>query len=93
MAVLSLVSIMNIQPLSSRQGDLTTFDSQFCPACRIINNKVVKSPPVPPPVPGWGEVGHYFDKYINKPGMYSIAVSTVQTHTYKMLPHMHYIMT
>ena len=51
---------MKIQPLSTRQGDLTTFDRQICPACRIIDNKVVKSPPIPPLVPGWGEVGHYF---------------------------------
>ena len=65
MAVFSLVSIMNIQPLSSRQGDLMTFDHRFCPACRIIDNKVVKSPPMPPPY-AWmgGEVGHYFDRCI-----------------------------
>ena len=46
---LLIVSIMKIQPLSSRQGDLMTFDCRFCPTCRIIDNKVVKSPPMPPP--------------------------------------------
>ena len=34
-------------------------------ACRVIDSKVVKSPPMPPPVPRWGEVGHYFDRCIN----------------------------
>ena len=45
-------------------GDLTTFERGFCPRCGVIDCKVVKSPPMPPPVLGWGKVGHYFDRCI-----------------------------
>ena len=34
--------------------------------CRVIDSKVVKSPPMAPPVTGWGEVGHYFNRCIMK---------------------------
>ena len=50
---------MNKQPLPTRQRNLTTFDCRFPP---YIDSKVVKSPPVP----GWGEVGHYFDRCIRE---------------------------
>ena len=45
-------------------GDLTTFEHGFCSTCGVIDCMVVKSPPMPPPVPGWGEVGPYFDRCI-----------------------------
>ena len=41
-----------------------TFELGFCPTCRVVDCKVVISLPIPLPVPGWGEVGPYFDKYI-----------------------------
>ena len=41
-----------------------TFERGFCPTCGVIDGKVVKSPPMPPPVPGWGEVGPNFDRCI-----------------------------
>ena len=43
-----------------------TFERGFCPTCGVIDGKVVKSPPMPPPVPGRGEVGPNFDRYITK---------------------------
>ena len=43
-----------------------TFERGFCPTCGVIDGKVVKSPPMPPPVPGWGEVGPNFDRCIIK---------------------------
>ena len=41
-----------------------TFEKEFCPTCGVIDCMVVKSPPMPPPLPGWGEVGPYFDRCI-----------------------------
>ena len=48
------------------QVDLMTFGFEFCPRCRVIDCMVVKSPPKPPSMPGWGEVGPYFDRCIRK---------------------------
>ena len=45
-------------------GDLMTFELEFCPKSGVIDCKVVKSPPMTPSVPGWGEVGPYFDRCI-----------------------------
>ena len=41
-----------------------TFELGFYPKCGVIDCMVVKSPPMAPPVPGWGEVGPYFDRCI-----------------------------
>ena len=43
---------------------MTFSERGFCPTCGVIDGKVVKSPPMPPPVPGWGEVGANFDRCI-----------------------------
>ena len=45
-----------------------TFERGFCPTCGVIDGKVVKSPPMLPPVPGWGEVGPNFDRCISGKG-------------------------
>ena len=50
-----------------------TFERGFCPTCGVIDGKVVKSPPMPPPVPGWGEVGPNFDRCI----IFAAAQSTI----------------
>ena len=37
--------------------DLMTFELRFCPKCGVIDRMVVKSPPIAPPVLGWGGGG------------------------------------
>ena len=57
MEALLLVSIINISHWSSGQGDLTTFDHRFSPACRVIDSKVVKCPRLSPDGGGGGGGG------------------------------------